>query len=699
MLSYNGPNRLDQTVFTWSENSLIGTRGIGPVSSSLSMEGLRRWVHQLGGAIWAAQEVPGNPSGVSYLVYDDVAAVLQKWPVHDENGRPGSTWTHVLTGPVSLLSTDMALDLIGWDGWMGPDSGFAATEALLAPDVAPNRVRPVSFIDGALVAQDSVQVLAQILAAPECDLIVTGARAPSVDVIRVVVGALGDIGDYGSPWTFASREGADSAPAGARISFLVQAPGFSPHRSVRTRIEIQPDGEGSSPGTVELSRMLVEARIRRGLAVPRALRAQGALDSAEAVARWAEAVQFAPGVVRDTLQLVHGAVLGGLSGTELAFVRSRISTPVDPLFPQAVRELRNEELRGLLPPGAPRAGEAGGTDESVPQIRQMVLVEAARRALSDPQARDLVASLRAAGVPETVVESALEEVLRGEPDQTRDQPEQWRTDVVLRALDMRPEQPRAGGWLDRRLRELRIPEMLRQAQGEARQGRAGSLIRRLANPDRRPPIVAEDAPATTALLEANAYFYRAVLQEFGSEHEQLDALVELVRLAYGQDSAADPYAVEAIIDRIPEERPRLLLQALGLRLPEGPARWHVQRLLGVMELERLELQVEPRVGQTHPGVRPGTAAVPQPMGSGGAPPRPDPASGPASDCPLGPCPGVSVPVRVDDPRHGVRRLTARGERRPAPEYREFALFVVVLIIVLAFMALLFIQVAASGAHS
>jgi hypothetical protein len=618
MMPYGTGGRLDQIVFAWSEDSLTGTRGIGPVAASLPVEELQRWTGRLKGAAWAVQETPGGQSGFSYLVYEDVAAVLRKWPVHDEGGRPGSTWTHVLTGPARLLTTDLALLLAGWDGWLKPEAASPRSRQMSALEAGRLVGERLSAADRADTANDTVQVLTRILADPQSAVIVTGAQAPTIHVTRAVIEILEAIGDFGQPWTFATRESGASVPAGARIVFLLEdpeSPGYPSRRSAHTRIEIRPDGPDPHLLTTALSQMLVHAWVSEGRAVPPGLRAVNRLDSADAVARWAQSVQLAPGVLRDDQRLLRGAIRGGLSPHELAFVQEEAGRKGENLFRQIVGALDAKQLRDLL------EDQVNGSRNAhlVLEVYRLLVAEAVHRVLVDPYAHALAAVVATIGVQEPEVETALQAALRGERGTTPQERVLTRVHAVTRALDLLTGRPRPGGYLEQQLSTIQIPELLHLA--EASPDRAGSLIRLLTSLGGHPPLRPADQAVTATLLQRNAYFQAAVQREFDRERTQIEVLATLLRLAHGEAIAVDPYQVEAIISHFPERWPRLALLTLGLNLPEGHALWHVQRMLGVGELDRLERQ--PGLSVT-PMIRPAAETRPEgvPPASPPGPPLP-----------------------------------------------------------------------------
>ena len=166
---------IDQIVYCWSPHSLLGTRGVGPISTSLPADALADWNERLGQAIWAADDAPGGPPGLAYLRFGIDAAILRKLPVADANGRPGATFTHVLVGPDVELTADLALGLADWDGWYSEEGGLAGSRELrrLSPADLP-RSRPQPSEDAYAQA---VLVVSRILANPDQQFSVVAGRA------------------------------------------------------------------------------------------------------------------------------------------------------------------------------------------------------------------------------------------------------------------------------------------------------------------------------------------------------------------------------------------------------------------------------------------------------------------------------------------------------------------------------------------
>ena len=250
---------IDQIVYCWSPHSLLGTRGVGPIATSLPADALTDWNERLGEAIWAADDAPGGPPGLAYLRFDGGAAVLHKLPVADASGRPGATFTHVLVSPGVELTADLALSLADWDGWYHDEdalSGRRELKRLALAELPRSHPRPTQDAYAA-----AVPVVSRILASPDQRFSVVAPTAPATGLLRVVLDVIGEI--HG-PWTFATRESTENGVADARLLFLTRDPEFSAHSGRRIQIRQEDPADG---GYADFARTLVDAYQRDGVDV------------------------------------------------------------------------------------------------------------------------------------------------------------------------------------------------------------------------------------------------------------------------------------------------------------------------------------------------------------------------------------------------------------------------------------------------
>src|SRR6266566_2058626 len=228
-----------QIRYCWSESSLLGTRGMGPVESTLPPDLLPTWDRYLRDHVWAA----GAEPGFTFVVCDGVGALLRK--VATADGRPGSA-AHALLSP--QITAQEALGLTSWDGW-----GASALSVLDWPALEPAADRGLGELRArarTTLADRLADLFAQLLIAPAGGYTVIGEPDP-----LAVTCALGDL--IGETPTFASDESADT----------------------------RPDRPPANPAEVR---------------------------------EWAQAAQFAPGVIADLTRLpkLSPAVLGGLANRQ-----------------------------------------------------------------------------------------------------------------------------------------------------------------------------------------------------------------------------------------------------------------------------------------------------------------------------------------------------------------------------------------------
>ena len=72
--------------YRWSESSLVGTRGMGPVETSLPPDQLPVWDRRLRDHVWAASAEPG----FTFVAHDGAGALIRKHTTQADEGRPGS---------------------------------------------------------------------------------------------------------------------------------------------------------------------------------------------------------------------------------------------------------------------------------------------------------------------------------------------------------------------------------------------------------------------------------------------------------------------------------------------------------------------------------------------------------------------------------------------------------------------------------
>ena len=199
---------IHQVRYGWSPSSLLGTRGMGPVESTLPADLLTVWDGYLRDHVWAASAEPG----FTFIVREDIGALLRKVATPAADGRPGSA-AHALLG--SRLTARDALGLTGWDGWDAPalsELPWSALEAAAYRGLGELRARARALQPDRLAG-----LFAQLLQAPGEGYTVIGEPDP-----LAVTCALGDL--IGQIPTFASDEHDDTGPSLPTAVFLREAP-------------------------------------------------------------------------------------------------------------------------------------------------------------------------------------------------------------------------------------------------------------------------------------------------------------------------------------------------------------------------------------------------------------------------------------------------------------------------------------------
>jgi len=286
-----------QIRYCWSESSLLGTRGMGPVESTLPPDLLLTWDRYLRDHVWAA----GAEPGFTFVVCDGVGALLRK--VATADGRPGSA-AHALLSP--QMTAQEALGLTSWDGW-----GASALSVLDWPALEPAADRGLGELRArarTTLADRLADLFAQLLIAPAGGYTVIGEPDP-----LAVTCALGDL--IGETPTFASDESADTRPDLPTAVFLREA-SFS--STTATRRRLSPGNALADAALSSFAVAVVDAYVTDGLDGIAAIRPDRPPANPAEVREWAQAAQFAPGVIADLTRLpkLSPAVLGGLANRQ-----------------------------------------------------------------------------------------------------------------------------------------------------------------------------------------------------------------------------------------------------------------------------------------------------------------------------------------------------------------------------------------------
>lgn len=442
----------DLTVYRWSERSLAGRSGVGPVATSLDPGRLQEWDGRLHQLVWAATgHREGNAAprpGFMYLAWGQEAAVLRKLPVRDPAGRPGSTLTYVLTGPADWLGLPLALALCRseWEEWLprgardaarptgvagGPGGGPAEGPRGLAvrlPRVPLDKLREHVRDFGYAVALDAARVpaglltalTATVLADPGAPVTVLGCPVSGEAVVYAVAGLLSELAV--GPWTFATREESDSGAALPQFVF-VDGQAHGPLSADRSRRPVEasapeaPEAAGADAETVALARQLVAVYRKRGPEAFARLLPARPLATAEEIHAWMRRHQVAPGLIADVLSLLDAAAREDLDPAEAHFLSSKACVPQVELV---LRGLSGARLSGLVRdwgrPDGPDLAPYG-------RVRDALHREVLRRCLSpaaDEEAFALLPVLREARPGAEAAAAVIGEAVRnaagrGEP--------------------------------------------------------------------------------------------------------------------------------------------------------------------------------------------------------------------------------------------------------------------------------------------
>lgn len=286
-----------QIRYGWSPSSLLGTRGMGPVESTLPNETLANWDNVLRDHVWAAAPEPG----FTFIMHGPVGALLRKVATPADDGRPGSA-AHILLS--QQLTAEQALGLASapWGGWNTP-----APSALLWPALEPVAQRGLHGLRArarALPADLLAARLSQLLSFPGEAFTVVGEPDP-----LAVTCALGDL--FGGIPTFASDESDDTGQNLPTAVFLRVTPFSS---TTATRRRLASDASGADPELGSFAAAAAEAYADEGLDGIAAIRAARAPADLKEVKAWAQAAQFAPGVLADIGRLpkLNPVTLDGL---------------------------------------------------------------------------------------------------------------------------------------------------------------------------------------------------------------------------------------------------------------------------------------------------------------------------------------------------------------------------------------------------
>ncbi|GAA2372932.1 hypothetical protein GCM10010404_30240 [Nonomuraea africana] len=298
--------RLDQIFYTWSERSLLGGKGMGPVASSLPVGALAGWDPVLRGRVWAGWQ-EHDRFGLGYLRGPDGYAVICKRPVTEAEGRQASL-AHVLVGrEITPLG---ALALHDWDGWLTAWDGTAELDPLSWEDLRRQCDLARRDLVGRarrLPAATLAELVAFVLAEPEADVSVVAPTESPAELLCALVEITGAM-------TFSTMESRDDDRGCPRVVFL---PDDHDSRMGVPRRRFRFGSGGADPFALALA---TSYRAEGRAAIDR-IRPQTPVTTADEARAWARAAQLAPGVLDDITGLLRRA--SDLSAAELGALRSK----------------------------------------------------------------------------------------------------------------------------------------------------------------------------------------------------------------------------------------------------------------------------------------------------------------------------------------------------------------------------------------
>lgn len=287
-----------QIRYRWSERTLLGARGMGPVESTMPDDVLATWDPHLRDHVWAVGRIPAY----TFLVLGGVGVLIRKIATVAEDGRSGSAAHVLLSGE---LTAEHALGLTSWSGWEAPlchGMPWSAIDDAVASGLADVRARarklPPERLAGMFVA---------LLDEPRAAYTVIGEADP-----LALTCALGDL--VGRAPTFASDEADDNGSRLPTAVFLREAPVSV---TVTTRRRLIP-AEARVDPTASFAAAAVDAYIADGVSGVVHVRPPEPPADATATREWAAAAQLTPGILADLTRLpsLSPHVLTGLARPE-----------------------------------------------------------------------------------------------------------------------------------------------------------------------------------------------------------------------------------------------------------------------------------------------------------------------------------------------------------------------------------------------
>ncbi|MGW4064353.1 hypothetical protein ACWEGE_39120 [Amycolatopsis sp. NPDC004747] len=337
-----------QIRYGWASSTLLGSRGMGPVESTLPESGLSDWDPYLRDHVWAV----GPDAGFTFVQLGDVGALVRKVPAAAEDGRPGSA-AHVLL--CRDLSPRTALGLASWGGWDTLEHGVLSWSALETS--AHHGIRNLRARARRLPPDRLASLFGQLLGAPGDCYTVIGESDP-----LAVTCALGDL--IGRPPTFASDEPDDNGRHLPTAVFLRHAPVSTTAASRRRLVASATPDETD---VAAFASAVVGAYVTDGVDVVNRIQRSQPPATVDEVRDWAAGAQFAPGVLADITWLprLHPEVLAGLArpeATELLRAAAG-SAPMTTLVTTLQQNLPHEVMKVIVDEALRKAFAAADRSE------------------------------------------------------------------------------------------------------------------------------------------------------------------------------------------------------------------------------------------------------------------------------------------------------------------------------------------------
>ncbi|WP_433824583.1 hypothetical protein ACQP2E_20795 [Actinoplanes sp. CA-015351] len=608
----------DQIVFRWSDYSLTGRKGVGPVAASIGATELARWEDLLQPYIWATdRDLPAQQSDLVHRIHGNHAVVLHRLCVADPHGRPGSTLTHCLIGSPDELTPATAVGLHNWPGWV-TDPDHLPTDGRLDPvsgaqlighgENGLRRIRQMLAVDRPV---ELPRLFAALLDDPSARLVVID---PSVSAI-LLIGALVEMSAVllAGTMTFSTREEKELHAKGLRIIVVDGRLAAQAQQAGYRRV---PPGQAELPFD-QLAGQLVETYLVEGLARLEELRNTPLPQTRSEVLHWVERIQRAPGVLGSIGGLLRRAAGNTTRPEEIGYLTSRagqdaIRTALDRALTAQLTEWTGGRSRDLVRTGV------------VPLIHEELLV----RLFRDVRALDRdkpVAALVAAGVDHQRVLTAMRQAWERLHKEHR--PSSSAVDLVRTATSLGLTSDELRPVADDMFGTYPIGELLRAAamyssiDPQVTRMLMDALIRRRR---RR-----QDAKEATRVLEDYAWFVPVVTAlEPDDEPQAVELFLELLLLATGGAPIKSADQIRRILTEA--HRPTIAFQVAVFRAAESDAAQFIRDLLLVQFLEDrgfvapAEQQDQPNSGsQRWWSWRHGTAQA-----AGRPEPAPDPSAAP-----------------------------------------------------------------------